>query len=151
MLWTQFPLKMQVCPLPCSQNIFFILSLAFLSLWVKRNFRGWGALGLTCRIDSFAWTICSRSTWAKRLPRHRSDGNAVCVWPWLFQVSGIFSFFFWMCSTTRLYVQLYQSAFTYYLQMERFKDSVTFGHITVFSIVAQTWMSRQSEMLLCVW
>jgi len=100
---------MQVCPLPCSQNIFFILSLAFLSLWVKRNFRGWGALGLTCRIDSFAWTICSRSTWAKRLPRHRSDGNAVCVWPWLFQVSGIFSFFFecalplaFMCNYTEV-------------------------------------------------
>lgn len=93
LLWKQFSLKMQVCPLPCSQNVFLFLALAFLSLWVKRNLRGWGALGLTCRIDSFAWTIYSRSTRAKWLPHHRSDGNAVCVWPWLFQVSGIFSFF----------------------------------------------------------
>lgn len=151
MLWTQFPLKMQVCPLPCSPNFFFFLALAFLSLWVKRNFRGWGALGLTCRIDSFAWTICSRSTRAKRLPRHRSDGNAVCVWPWLFQVSGIFSFFLFECALPLAFVCNYTEVPLPTICRWRDSKMVTFGHITVFSTVAQTWMSRQSEMLLCVW
>ncbi len=57
---------------------FFFQCWPFSHFELRGIFLGWGALGLTCQIDSFARTICSRSTRAKRLPCHRSDGTAVC-------------------------------------------------------------------------
>ncbi len=73
-LWTHLPIEMQVCPF-VHKILFF---LPFSRFELRGFFLGWGALGLRCQIDYFARTICSRSTRAKRLPCHRSDGTVVC-------------------------------------------------------------------------
>lgn len=91
--FVHFLLKCRYVLFHVHQMLLFYFVLAFLSLWVKRNFRGWGALAWHVRLILLLEQFV--------LAQHGlNDYLAIdlmallfAVWPWLFQVSGMFSFF----------------------------------------------------------